>query len=42
MADALKEASAYEAWSRFCLERLEALLSKAAAAGVIVPAKTEN
>jgi predicted NUDIX family phosphoesterase len=31
MADAVKNASEYESWSRFCLERLEALLSKASA-----------
>jgi predicted NUDIX family phosphoesterase len=27
-ADALRDASAYESWSRFCLEHLEALLAK--------------
>jgi predicted NUDIX family phosphoesterase len=35
IADAIKEASAYESWSRFCLEQLNVLLSKAAAAGVV-------
>jgi predicted NUDIX family phosphoesterase len=29
-AEALKDLSVYESWSRFCLEHLEALLSKAA------------
>jgi len=31
---ALKDLSAYESWSRFCLEKLELLLAKAAALGV--------
>jgi predicted NUDIX family phosphoesterase len=34
IADAVKEAPAYESWSRFCLEQLNVLLPKAAAAGV--------
>jgi predicted NUDIX family phosphoesterase len=33
MAEALKDLSAYESWSRYCLERLDVLLAKAAAAG---------
>ncbi len=37
MADAVKDPSGYESWSRFCLEHLEVLLSKAATAGVTVP-----
>jgi predicted NUDIX family phosphoesterase len=37
IADALKEPSAYESWSRFCLEHLDVLLSKAAASGVTAP-----
>ena len=37
MADALKDLSGYETWSRLCLEHLDVLLSKAAASGVIVP-----
>src|ERR1051325_4262867 len=37
IAEAMKDPSAYESWSRFCLEHLEALLSKAAAAGVAMP-----
>lgn len=32
IVDAVKEAAGYESWSRFCLENLEALLAKAAAA----------
>ena len=34
IAEAMKDPSAYESWSRFCLENLDTLLSKAAAAGV--------
>jgi predicted NUDIX family phosphoesterase len=37
MAEAVKDASGYESWSRFCLEHLGSLLSKAAASGVTVP-----
>jgi predicted NUDIX family phosphoesterase len=37
IADAVKDPSGYESWSRFCLEHLDVLLSKAAAAGVAVP-----
>ncbi len=37
IADAVKEAGAYESWSRFCLEHLDVLLKKAAAAGVTAP-----
>ena len=33
IADAVKEASNYESWSRFCLENLQVLLAKAATAG---------
>lgn len=40
IADAVKNASMYESWSRFCLENLDALLAKAAAAGVDVPARS--
>jgi hypothetical protein len=29
IAEALKEPSGYESWSRFCLEHLEVLLAKA-------------
>jgi predicted NUDIX family phosphoesterase len=31
MSEAVKDPSAYESWSRFCLEHLDSLLSKAAA-----------
>lgn len=34
IAEAVKDSSGYESWSRFCLEHLDALLAKAAAAGV--------
>lgn len=37
IAEAMKDPSGYESWSRFCLEHLDALLSKAAAAGVRIP-----
>jgi predicted NUDIX family phosphoesterase len=35
--EAVKDASGYESWSRFCLEKLDLLLSKAAALGVAAP-----
>ena len=35
--EAVKEASGYESWSRFCLEHLGSLLSKAAALGLTSP-----
>jgi predicted NUDIX family phosphoesterase len=35
--EAMKNASGYESWSRFCLEHLNLLLSKAAASGVAAP-----
>jgi predicted NUDIX family phosphoesterase len=38
VAEAVKDVSAYESWSRFCLERLDLLLAKAAAAGLAVQA----
>jgi predicted NUDIX family phosphoesterase len=34
--DAVKDAAEYESWSRFCLEHLNTLLARAAAAGVAV------
>jgi len=37
MIEAAKNPGAYESWSRFCLEHLEALLTKAAASGVAAP-----
>jgi len=36
-ADAVKDLSEYESWSRFCLEKLDLLLSKAAALDVEPP-----
>jgi predicted NUDIX family phosphoesterase len=35
--EAVKDVSGYESWSRFCLEHLDSLLSKAAALGVTTP-----
>lgn len=37
LTEAVKDLSVYESWSRFCLENLDLLLSKAAAAGITVP-----
>lgn len=37
IADAVGDSSAYESWSRFCLENLDSLLAKAVALGVRVP-----
>ena len=37
IAEAVKDLAGYESWSRFCLEHLEALISKAAVAGVRLP-----
>src|SRR6266545_6624613 len=37
IVEAVKDVSGYETWSRFCLEHLDLLLSKAAASGVVVP-----
>jgi predicted NUDIX family phosphoesterase len=34
VAEAVKDLSAYESWSRFCLEKLDVLLARAAAGGV--------
>jgi predicted NUDIX family phosphoesterase len=34
IADGVKDAADYESWSRFCLEKLEVLMTKAATAGV--------
>jgi predicted NUDIX family phosphoesterase len=35
--EAVKDLSGYESWSRFCLEHLDTLLSKAVSAGLPVP-----
>ena len=37
ITDAIKDTASYESWSRFCLENVNLLLSKAAAAGISVP-----
>jgi len=37
IAEAVKDSSGYESWSRFCLEHLDLLLSKAAVSGVTAP-----
>ena len=42
ITEAVKDASAYESWSRFCLERLNLLLAKAAALGVAAPERVET
>ncbi len=40
--EAMKDAGAYESWSRFCLENLDALLSKASASGLMIPERAMN
>jgi predicted NUDIX family phosphoesterase len=42
IVEAVKDASSYESWSRFCLERLDVLLAKAAVAGVTEPQRTRS
>jgi predicted NUDIX family phosphoesterase len=42
IAEAAKDTSGYETWSRLCLEHLGELLPKAAAAGVTVPERVLN
>jgi predicted NUDIX family phosphoesterase len=42
IAEAVKDPSGYESWSRFCLEHLDSLLSKAAASGVTAPERAMN
>jgi predicted NUDIX family phosphoesterase len=37
IAEAVRDPSGYESWSQFCLQNLDSLLSKAAAAGVAAP-----
>ena len=37
MTEAVKDPSGYESWSRFCLEHLDSLLSKAAASRAALP-----
>ena len=40
--EAVKDPSGYESWSRFCLENLDLLLSRAAAAGAVAPEPVTN
>ncbi|MDB6065581.1 MAG: hypothetical protein JWR26_1789 [Pedosphaera sp.] len=42
MSEAVKDTAGYESWSRFCLENLDSLLSKAAALGVTAPERAIN
>jgi len=42
IVEAVKNASSYESWSRFCLEQMDLLLSKAAALGIAVPERVTN
>jgi predicted NUDIX family phosphoesterase len=42
LAEALKNLEGYESWSRFCLEHLTVLIAKAAAAGIVAPARKVN
>lgn len=42
ITEAMKDLPAYESWSRFCLENLDALLSKAANAGVTSPERVAS
>ncbi|HWW01680.1 MAG TPA: hypothetical protein VNZ64_18420 [Candidatus Acidoferrum sp.] len=40
--EAVKDPAGYESWSRFCLENLDVLLSRAAASGVVAPESVPN
>jgi predicted NUDIX family phosphoesterase len=40
--EAVEDPSGYESWSRFCLENLDLLLSRAAASGVVAPEPVRN
>lgn len=42
VSEAVKDLTAYESWSRFCLENLDTLLSKAAASGLAVTERTAS
>lgn len=42
IADAVSDVAGYESWSRFCLENMAVLLSKAAASGVAVSERVLN
>ena len=40
--EAVKNPTGYESWSRFCLEHLDSLLSKAAASGATIPERVTD
>ena len=42
IAEAVKSAAEYESWSRFCLENIDSLLARAAAAGIAVPERVAS
>jgi len=42
MTEAVKDPSGYESWSRFCLEHLASLLSKAAPSGAAAPEQVKT
>jgi predicted NUDIX family phosphoesterase len=42
IVEAVKDPSGYESWSRFCLEHLDLLLSKAAASGITSPERVTD
>lgn len=42
ITDATRDLSAYETWSRLCLEKLDALLSRATALGIKIPERVIN
>jgi predicted NUDIX family phosphoesterase len=42
IAEAAKDPTGYESWSRFCLEHLDSLLAKAAASGVKIPERVTH
>jgi predicted NUDIX family phosphoesterase len=41
IAEAIKDCAGYESWSRFCLEKMDLLLAKAAALGLSLPAAND-
>ena len=42
IADAVKSAAEYETWSQFCLQNIDSLLARAAAAGIAVPERVAS
>ena len=42
ITEAVKDPPGYESWSRFCLERLDSLLAKAAASGAAAPEQVKT